>query len=392
MSKFIQNHPPFLGREEKKFIQLCIKKNQIATYGEYISKFENKILNITKSSYGTSVINGTSAIHLALISLGVGFDDEVMVPSFTFIGTCNPVLHVKASPIFFDVDKYHNINQEQVVDFLMKNTVQKGKYCINKLTKKKIKAIIIVHMWGNAAELRNILSLCKKKNIKVIEDAAESLGTTYNSGVYKNRHVGTIGDIGCISFNSNKIITSAGGGMVVSNSKKLIQIIKYLKNQGRGSNKKYEHNFIGYNYNLSNIHSAIGYAQIKKIKEKKQFKKKLYISYCKLFKNNKNFKILNTPNYSYNNHWMNILKIINKKIKIKTMIDFFKKNNIELREVWKPCHLQKNHRYFQKLKLKNTIEIYNKCICLPSGYNMNKNNFIKLKKIFTKYENMLNYK
>jgi len=391
MNKFIQNHPPVTSKNEKKFVSKCLEKDEIAVYGEYLGKFKKKISNITKSKYVNLVSNGTSAIHLCLIASGVSNGNEVLVPSFTFIGSCNPILHLGAKPIFFDVDNFHNINEDKLIKFLKNNTIIKNNICINKKTKNQIKAIIVVHMWGNAAKIEKIITECKKRKIIVIEDAAEALGTKYISGKYKGFFAGTIGDFGCLSFNSNKIITSAGGGAVLSKKIQNYKLIESLKDHGR-SRSGYSHDQVGYNYNLSNIHASIGYAQSNTINEKLKFKKKLNKKYLNFFEKSKIFEFLKNPDYSSNNCWMNILKIKNKGIIINDLIYFFLKEKIEIRKVWKPCHSQPFMKKFNKHKVHKTNELYQKCICLPSGFNITSDKFKKITKAFIKYEDMFNHK
>jgi perosamine synthetase len=391
MNKFIQNHPPVTSKNEKNFVSKCLEKDEIAVYGEYLGKFKKKISNITKSKYVNLVSNGTSAIHLCLIASGVSNGNEVLVPSFTFIGSCNPILHLRAKPIFFDVDNFHNINEDKLIKFLKNNTTMKNNICINKKTKNQIKAIIVVHMWGNAAKIEKIITECKKRKIIVIEDAAEALGTKYITGKYKGFFAGTIGDFGCLSFNSNKIITSAGGGAVLSKKIHNYKLIESLKDHGR-SRLGYSHDQVGYNYNLSNIHASIGYAQSNTINKKLKFKKNLNKKYCNFFKKSKIFEFLRTPDYSSNNCWMNILKMKNKKIIINDLIHFFLNEKIEIRKVWKPCHSQPFMKKFNKQEVYKTDELYKKCICLPSGFNITTGNFKKITKAFIKYEDMFNHK
>ena len=391
MNKIIQNHPPVTSEYEKKFVNNCLKYDEIAVYGEYLGKFKKKISKITKSKFVSLVSNGTSAIHLSLIASGVRGGDEVLIPSFTFIGSCSPILHLKAKPIFFDVDEFHNIDEKKLINFLEKNTKMKNKVCINKKTKNHIKAIILVHMWGNAVKIDKIVTECKKRNINIIEDAAEALGTKYKTGRYKGYYAGTIGDFGCISFNSNKIITSAGGGAVLTKKSKDFSLIESLKDHGR---KKlgYSHDRVGYNYNLSNIHAAIGYAQSNTINSKIKFKKYLHKEYLNFFKKNQTFELIKTPKYSNNNSWMNIVKIKNKRADLDHLISFFSKKNIEIRKVWKPCHNQPFMRNYYRYEIFKTNELYKKCFCLPSGFNINDMKFKKIKEAFVEYESLFNHK
>lgn len=390
MNKIIQNHPPVTSQNEKRFVKNCLEKNEIAVYGEYLGKFKKKISHITKSKYVNLVSSGTSAIHLCLIASGVSQENEVLVPSFTFIGSCNPILHLKAKPIFFDVDNFHNIDEDKLVKFLKNNTKMKNNICVNKKTKNHIKAIIVVHMWGNGAKIEKIISECKKRNISVIEDAAEALGTKYVEGKYKGFFAGTIGDFGCLSFNSNKIITTAGGGAVLSKNNQNYRLIESLKDHGRNK-LGYSHDHVGYNYNLSNIHASIGYAQSIIMNKKLKFKQNLHKKYLKFFQKSKIFEIVPTPGYSSNNCWLNVLKIKKNSITADDLIHFFFKQKIEVRKVWKPCHHQPFMKKFFKYEIHNTDKLYEKYICLPSGFNITASSYQKITKAFIKYESMFDH-
>ena len=248
------NEPNIIGNE-LKYIKESLKKNEIAI-GQYHSLFEKKISEKLKSKYSLLCSSGTSALHIALKCLSIKKKQEVIVPSFTFIATVNSIIYNQASPIFMDCDDTCNIDTFKVINFLKKHISKNGK-CINK-TKKVIHSLIIVHVWGGPANIEAIIDICRK-NIKIIEDASESLFSKYNNGKLKNRYTGTIGDIGCLSFNGNKIITSAGGAILTSNLE-LYKRAKYLINQAMDDPFKYLHD-IGYNYRLSNINAAIGLAQ-----------------------------------------------------------------------------------------------------------------------------------
>ena len=258
----------------------------------------------------------------------------------------------------------------------------KKKYCYNKKTKKRISAIIIVHVWGNLVNLDALVSLCKKKNIKIVEDASEALGSFYSNGIYKNNHAGTIGDIGCLSFNGNKIITSGAGGMILTNKKKLSEQAKYLINQAKDNSKYYVHNEIGYNYRLTNLHSAIGLAQMENIKKILNTKRKIHNYYREILNKINGISILENPSFSKSNNWLNILKVKKGfKNNIELIEKKLKKNNIECRFIWMPNHKQKQFLNSFKFKITNCESLINSSLCMPSSINLKKSDILKIAKI-----------
>ena len=196
--KFIGLHEPFFSGNEQKYLKSCIKENWFSTSGKFLNLFENKLKRLIKAKYVIPVLNGTIGLHLSMILCGLKKNEEVIVPTITFIATINAIRYVEAEPIFMDVDKYLNIDEVKTIEFILKKTIFRNGFTYNKKTKKKIAALIVVHTFGNAVKLEKLYKICKKKNIKLIEDAAESLGTTYTEGKFKNRHTGT-----CLLYTSD---------------------------------------------------------------------------------------------------------------------------------------------------------------------------------------------
>lgn len=264
MKKFGLHEPYFVGNE-KKYLLSCIKDNWVSTSGRFLKLLEKEICKKTKAKFGVPVLNGTIGLHLSLILSGVNINDEVLVPTITFAATVNSIIYLKADPIFMDVDENFNIDEKKTIEFIKKETCLRNGETINLRTKKKVKAIMIVHTFGNPANFENLYLLCKKRNIKIIEDAAESLGSVYKKGKFKNRHTGTIGDFGVFSFNGNKIITAGNGGILLTKNKKNYDKANYLITQSKDDNVRFIHNNVGYNYKLSNISAALGLAQVEQL-------------------------------------------------------------------------------------------------------------------------------
>ncbi len=377
-------HEPFFRGNEKKYLLDCIKTNWVSTSGKYLNLFEKKIKKITGSKYVIPVLNGTIGLHISLITLGVKNGDEVIVPSITFIASVNSINYVGAQPIFMDVDKYLNLDEKKCIEFLQKHTFMKKNICHNKKTKKAIKAIVIVHAFGNAAKFNDLQQLCKIKNIKIIEDAAESLGTKYISKKFKNKHTGTIGELGVISFNGNKIVTSGNGGAVLTQDKKLYEKCKYLVYQAKDDKINFIHNEVGYNYSLSNISAALGLAQLEMLNSNLNKKKKINRFYSDSLKI-KGANILQGPKYSKNNKWLNLL-VLDHPLSKKIMSIFYSKT-IQFRPIWYPNHLQKKYLHCQKFKIHYANKIFKKIICIPSGPNLRNS---QLKKICNFLKKALN--
>tara|TARA_A100001015_G_scaffold291877_1_gene366571 strand:- start:1336 stop:2511 length:1176 start_codon:yes stop_codon:yes gene_type:complete len=372
----INLHEPNIGREEKRILSKCIDTGWISSSGKYLDKFEKNISKFLNVKYSLGIINGTSALDIAIKIFNFGLDNEIIIPSITFISPVNSILYNRCNPIFMDIDKNLLLDTAKVLRFLKNNTYQKTnkknklKFTFNKKTNKRISALIVVHTFGNAVLLDEIYIECKKRNIIIIEDAAEALGVKYKEGRFKGRYAGTIGDIGCISFNGNKIISTGGGGMIISNNKKLYEKSKYLINQAKDDGVLYIHNEVGYNYRMNNLSAAIGVVQLKKLNQFLKYKKNVHNIYLKYLKNNKNFEIMTNPKNIFSNYWLNLLIIKNNKINLNRLISLFQKNNIQVRPLWYPNHLQKMMKNFERYDLRLSNFIHKKILCLPSSSNI----------------------
>lgn len=358
-------HEPFLGKDEVKYLSNAVKRNSVSTKGIYVPIFEDKIKNYTKSNYVISTINGTEAIFISLKALGVKKDEEVLMPALTFVGTANAVRYLGANPHFVDSNiKDFGIDCEKLEKYLKRIVKFKNKKSINKYSGKKISAIIAVHVFGHPCDIEKIKKISKKYNLIVIEDAAACLGS-----FYKNKHLGTFGDIGCLSFNGNKIITTGGGGALLIKKRKVYLNIKHIITTAK-VNHDYEfyHNEIGYNLRLPSLNAAMGVAQIKKINIFVKLKRKLFLAYQETFKKILQIKLFKENNFSRSNYWLqtiildkNIMHLKNKIIKKAH------EKKIFMRPVWKLISSLKPYRNFQKMNLSGAIEIYKRVINIPSS-------------------------
>ena len=318
--KKILLHEPFFFGEEIKHLKNCINSKWVSTGGNYVSKFEKEIEKFTKAKYAVALNSGTSALDLSLKLLGINQDDEVLVPTITFIAPINCVIYQKANPIFMDCDQNLNIDVDKTIKFLKEETVFKNGYTINKKTKKKIKALIIVHVLGNVANTPKLKKMCIKRNIKILEDASESLGSFYKNKI----HTGLVGNIGCLSFNANKLITTGAGGMIITNNKKYARNAYYFSTQAKDDAFNFIHNNVGYNTRLNNLSSAVGYSQIKNISKIIKRKKYIFEIYKKRLSNLKRIKLNSQLKDGSPNHWLISIQL--KKLTDKNkVINFLKK-------------------------------------------------------------------
>ena len=358
-------HEPFFCGNEIKYLKKTITTNLVSSVGPFVKKFEDQITKFTKAKYTISVVNGTEALHLSLLACGVSNDDEVLVPSITFAGTANAIAYSGAIPHFVDSEfESLGIDPIKLEKYLEKITIKKGKFYFNKKTKRKIKAIIPVHIFGNICQIDKILKISNKYNLIVIEDAAEALGS-----FFKNKHAGTFGLVGCFSFNGNKILTTGGGGAIITNNKLLAKKIKHLSTTAKINHRwEYIHNEVGYNFRMPNLNAALGSAQIENLNKFLRSKKKLFLRYRKEFSKVNEVRLIKNPEFSKSNNWLNTIFIKNSSIiKRNTVLSLAQKNQLFLRPVWKPLHQLKHFKNMPKMNLENANKIYISCINLPSS-------------------------
>lgn len=361
--KSLNLHEPIIGIDEINEVSKCLKLNYVSSSGPQTLLFEQKLKNFTKSKYVICVNSGTSAIHIALIASGVKKNEEVLVPSLTFVGTINPILYLNAIPHFVDTEKKSlGIDFDKLEKYLNHITIKKGNYYYNKNTNRKITAIIPVHVFGHPVNIEKLKKVVKKFRLKVVEDAAESLGS-----LYKNRHVGTFGDFGVLSFNGNKIITTGSGGAILTNNYHLFQKALHISSTSK-LKKSWEfiHDKTGYNYRLASLNASLGLAQLKKIKKILSYKRKLNKEYKKIFKYNYNFKILSEPENCKSNYWLQTL-IFNKKQNLNKILKYANNNKIQFRPVWRLMHRLIFLKKYPKMNLNNSISFESRIISLPSG-------------------------
>ena len=382
MKSKISLHEPTLKGNEINYLKKSIQSSWLSQSGPFVKSFEKKISKFTKSKYAIGCINGTSALQLSLHLAGVKYGHEVIAPTITFVAPINAIKYNGADPIFMDCDNFLNIDVDKTIDFIKTKTYfRKGK-TFNKRTNKIISAIIVVHVYGFPVNLYKLVKLCREKNIKIIEDSSESLGSFYKSRNLKKKHTGSIGFLGCLSFNVNKVITTGGGGMIITNDKRLAMKAKYLANQAKDDPVRFVHNSIGYNFRMTNVHAAIGEAQFENLRKILNKKKNVHKKYYKFLKASKKFNLIEAPSYSDSNFWLNIVKFKeDKSVNLIRIIKKFKSNNIEVRPVWKCNHLQKSFIKKERFKISKAEKMVSKCLCLPSSHFLKDKDIKKICKI-----------
>lgn len=355
------HEPKFFGNEEK-YLKDVIQSTFVSSVGKYVDSFEIAVAEYTKSAYSISTVNGTSALHIALILAGVKKNDEVITQSLTFVATCNAIRYCNANPVFIDVSKDTlGLSEQSMQSFLEDNCEMRDDgLCWNKNTNKIVRACLPMHSFGFPAELSAISALCDRYNINLVEDAAESLGSTY-----KNKHTGTIGKISALSFNGNKIITTGGGGMLLTNDKFLANKAKHITTTAKVSHKwTFEHDEVGYNYRLPNLNAALGLAQMELLPKILKLKRELSEKYDDWGKKN-GIEFIRDRENTKSNYWLNTL-ITSDLNSRNRMLEQTNNNGITTRPVWTPMHKLKIFENFQKMELKNTEWLYDRLVNVPS--------------------------
>ena len=362
---------PSLKGKEWEYVKECIDTEWVSSAGKYVDLFEKKIAKYTGSKYAIACVNGTSALQVSLRLAGVQPGDEVIVPTLTFIAPVNAIAYNGGNPIFMDADRFYNIDIEKTISFINKETTFNNGFTYNKKTKKRISAILPVHVWGNAAQLNELVPLCDERNIVIVEDASESLGSFYKEGNFKGKHTGTIGKLGCLSFNGNKIITAGGGGMIITNDRGLAEKARYLTTQAKDDPVLYIHDEIGYNFRLTNIQAALGVGQLEQLPLFLQQKKIINQKYKKAINQISGLTLSKTPSYADNNCWLNVLQVQkNYKIDRDSLIKKFKNNGIESRSAWQLNHLQLPYINYYSYKIDKAPKLIQKSICIPSSADL----------------------
>ena len=337
---------------EMQYVQEAFDSNWIAPLGTNVNEFEKELASKVGADHAAALTSGTGAIHLALMAAGVGEGDIVLCPTLTFSATANPIIYVNATPVFIDSD-YETWNMDP-------NAIEAafGKYG------DKIKAVLVVHLYGLSADMDKIMAICNKYNVPVIEDAAESLGA-----YYKGQHTGTFGEFGIFSFNGNKIITTSGGGMLVSNNEEKVKKVRFWSTQSRDQARHYQHSELGFNYRMSNVVAGIGRGQLRVLEQRVAKKKHIFEYYKRELGHLEGIKFMPVNEWDEPNYWLSCMTL-NGNIKPLEIMEKLEANNIESRPVWKPMHLQPFFEEYDYIGNDVSQQLFEKGICLPSDTKM----------------------
>ena len=355
MNKRLFLSAPHMSGNELKYIEKVFESNYIAPLGEYVNKFEESIKDYTGSPNALAVSSGTAALHLALRVLGIGVGDDVLASTFTFIGSVNAILYQGANPVFIDSDRTSwNLSPKLLKAYL-------------ETCEKKPKALIVTHLYGMSADIEKIATLCKQHDIYLIEDAAESLGATYNG-----KHTGTFGDFGIYSFNGNKILTTSGGGMLVSPNKEWIEKAMFYSTQAKEPYIHYEHEEYGYNYRMSNVLAAIGVGQMEVIEKRVTKKRQIFAWYRKYLDGVDQITFMPELPGSRGNRWLTAM--VFERADYRKVMEALEAINVESRPLWKPMHMQPLFKENEAYLDGTSEELFEKGLCVASSTTMTEEN------------------
>lgn len=366
---FVPLSVPNLKGNELKYVKKAIETEWVSTAGPYIEDFERNISEYVGAEGAVSCQNGTSGLHISLLLFGITGNDAVIVPSLTFIAAVNPVKYAGAEPIFMDCDDSLCLDPVKLKKYCEEECFFKDRKLISKKSGKHIKAIVVVHIFGNMADMASIMAIAEKYNLKVLEDATEALGTYYTDGEYKNKYAGTIGDAGVYSFNGNKIITTGGGGMIVSDNKEYLRKAKHLTTQAKYDPVYYIHDDIGYNYRMTNLQAALGLAQLEQLEKFIEIKNTNYTKYKNAFANCKGMRILDFNADIRSNKWFYSL-YFNAGVNINELIDYLSERGVQTRQIWGIICEQKPYADAEAYKIEKSKHYWERIINLPCSTNL----------------------
>jgi len=359
---------PEIKGNEWKYVKECLNTGWVSSVGTFVDQFEKKMSGYMKSRHCVATINGTAALHIALLVAGVKIDDEVLVSTLTFIAPVNAIRYVGAWPVFMDADPdYWQMDPKKVSDFLNNECRWVKGELRNKTTGKRIKAILPVHILGHPVDMDPILEVARKYNLVVIEDASESLGAHY-----KDRMVGSLADIACFSFNGNKIITTGAGGMIVTDNEAWAHNARYLTTQAKDNPVEYIHNEIGYNYRLSNINAAMGCAQMEQLDDYLTAKRRIALTYNKALAEFPGIKPMTEAQWASSSFWLYTIMVDDKTygMNSRVLLNELRKGGVQTRPLWQPIHLSKVYRRSQTYCIEVGEKLYQRSLSLPSSVGL----------------------
>lgn len=359
---FIALHEPRFNGNEKKYVNECIDTTFVSSVGKFVTRFEEMIAEFTGAKHAIAAVNGTAALHIALLLSDVKPEDEVITQALTFIATANAIAYTGAKPVFIDVDRDTlGLSPKSLESFLTKNTTLKNGFCFNNKSGRRIKAVVPMHTFGHPCRIDEIIAICNRYNIDVIEDAAESLGS-----YFKGQHTGTFGKFGTLSFNGNKTITTGGGGMILTNDDELGKIAKHITTTAKVPHRwEFVHDMTAYNYRLTNLAAALGCAQMEQLPGFLVQKRKLSEAYSSFFKQLE-IEFVTEPENCISNFWLNAL-VLNDKIEQNSFLEFMNNHDVMVRPVWQLMNRLEMYKDCQCDSLTNTEWLADRIVNIPSS-------------------------
>ena len=365
---FIPLIVPEIRGHEWRYIKECLDTNWVSSVGSYVDRFEKLVAERAGTKFAVATVNGTAALHIALLLAGVERDDEVLVSTLTFIAPANAIRYAGAWPVFIDAEpRYWQMDPDRVVDFLEHECNWDGQRLRNRRTGRRVKAILPVHILGHPVDLDPILAVAKKYALPVIEDATEGLGASY-----KEKSVGGIGEIGCFSFNGNKIITTGGGGMLVTNNSEWAAHAKYLTTQAKDDPVEYIHGAIGYNYRLTNVLAAMGCAQVEQLDNFISAKRQIAQRYVEVLRTMPGLQLPQEAEWASSTYWMYTVLIDKTKLGIdsRQLLKCFADSNIQTRPLWQPLHHSPAHSSPGGTSCPTSESLYRDALSLPCSVSL----------------------
>ncbi len=358
-------HEPSFDENEWKYVKECIESRWVSSVGRFVDRFEQMLSEYTGVKHVIAVVNGTAALHVCLKLVGVKEDDEVLVPTLTFVATANAVAYCGAIPHFVDVEERTlGVNPGELSAYLETIAVNTGNGLINKKTGRRIKALVVMHTFGHPVDLDPLFEICQRYRLDLVEDAAEALGS-----FYKGKHVGHWGKMSAISFNGNKIVTTGGGGAILTNDENLAKAAKHLTTTAKLPHRwRYDHDQIGYNYRMPNINAALGCAQIENLPRFLEQKRRLANKYKGMFANVPGVHFYQEPLYARSNYWLNAIILEQKYIEVRDhILNDLTEQGIMVRPAWTLMHQLPMYKDCPRMDLSTAEELQKRLINLPSS-------------------------
>lgn len=363
---FIPLHAPFFRGNEKKYLNECIDTTFVSSVGKFVDRFEKTVADYTGAAAAVVCVNGTNALHMALMLADVKRDDEVLTQALTFIATANAISYIGAHPVFIDVDQdTMGLSPEALEFWLKEHTEIRGNECFNKFSGRRVKACVPMHTFGHPVHLDEMVAACNRYHIELVEDAAEGIGS-----LYKGRHTGTFGKVGALSFNGNKTITTGGGGMLLFMDENLAAHAKHLTTQAKVPHPwEFIHDYIGYNYRMPNINAALGCAQMEELNFILENKRETARRYKEYFENYPGITFFQEPENCRSNYWLNAIVMDNEAERDK-FLEYMNKEGVMTRPVWGLMNKLRMFKECQTDELKNTNWFEQRVVNIPSSVRL----------------------